>query len=554
MALRFNYEKAKASGYSDQQIQEYLSRKGGVGTQTPATTQPQGRGLLDLLSVGTSIGGGVLGSALGPLGTVGGAAAGGGLGELLEQYLSKQKVNLPEAGTEALWGGAGAGVGLGVGRLLGGVGKVGGELTKGTIRGGVKAGSGYAQTVDEQARLASQYGLKGSAVAKAGKAAQARTVVRGELGEMLSKSKALNYSTTKNYLRTKMLNSVQGSDTKEYKRAVDFYLKQLSSSKPSKLLELRDRLYPLTQSKSAIPSARSAAVKEMYDGLNDLLRKVPDERVGGLLTNQKLLHTAEEVYSKQAGKSPGSFFGITIPGRPVQAAEDFLGRVATGAGGGGRLSQILSQAGGQAGARTFRPRGGDMQPGIIEPQSIPEVDTSETQGKGMSNILQQLALLDLMRGGKNITKIIALSKFLNPPVSAAQQGQVAQISAAEGLIDQLESGYSMAAGKGQTGFGIGPLSGLLGGVSGGAINQEAALYNSIRAGFTALIARATGERGVLTDADAQRALSLMPSLNDSPQLAQNKLNQIRQVFQNAKARISSGGETNDIDSLLQFAQ
>ena len=169
----------------------------------------------------------------------------------------------------------------------------------------------------------------------------------------------------------------------------------------------------------------------------------------------------------------------------------------------------------------------------------------------MQDLFKALAFADLAKGGKNISKIIALSNFLSPPPTAAQTGQVAQIQAATGLINQLETAFLGAQSKGQTGFGVGPVSGLLGGVTGGAINQEAALYNSLRKGFTALIARATGERGVLTDADAQRALSLIPSLNDSPSLARNKLKEVREIFREAQARISQGVSQNKIPLLQE---
>lgn len=68
-------------------------------------------------------------------------------------------------------------------------------------------------------------------------------------------------------------------------------------------------------------------------------------------------------------------------------------------------------------------------------------------------------------------------------------------------------------------------------------NQNIVLYETLKDGFLATIARAAGERGVLTDQDTRRAAALFPvvvpgigRLPDTKETAKNKMNQIRSLL------------------------
>lgn len=66
-------------------------------------------------------------------------------------------------------------------------------------------------------------------------------------------------------------------------------------------------------------------------------------------------------------------------------------------------------------------------------------------------------------------------------------------------------------------------------------NDSAELYRRSVAGFVASLSRFAGERGVLTDADVQRAATLLPKLGDSPALTQRALKDVRMFL---KARMN----------------
>lgn len=67
-------------------------------------------------------------------------------------------------------------------------------------------------------------------------------------------------------------------------------------------------------------------------------------------------------------------------------------------------------------------------------------------------------------------------------------------------------------------------------------DPNAAQFNATLQGFLAFIARASGERGVLTDQDVMRARQNLPSLTDSQELADSKIRTLRGIFQQAASR------------------
>lgn len=149
---RLDIAKARQAGFTSDQIASYAKSKGVNlydSTQTQATQQAQtpaakqSNPLVDLLPLIGSIGGGFLGTPLGPAGIIAGSAAGGGGGEFLKQKFSGEETNLGKVGQETLLGGGGSLVGLGAGRLLGGIGSK--LLSKGAQAASQTAGEATTQ-------------------------------------------------------------------------------------------------------------------------------------------------------------------------------------------------------------------------------------------------------------------------------------------------------------------------------------------------------------------------------------------------------------------------
>ena len=235
------------------------------------------------------------------------------------------------------------------------------------------------------------------------------------------------------------------------------------------------------------------------------------------------------------------FTNIPIPGgtRAVQGTADLAARGVSQAG---RLpfGTLTSQTAGQTGVRA----GGIPEAQAAEPVEGEVIPPGrQGQPQNITDILKLLAISDLSSGGKNISKIIALSNFLSPKLGAATMAQLQQIEGAQSLVNQLEGSFNQASQAGETGpYGKGTISGLVGRVTGGGVAGKTLLYKNLRKGFTALIARSTGERGVLTDADAARAMALIPSENSTPEFAAKQFNEIRKIFRDAQLRIQGTQE------------
>lgn len=565
----FNVQAALSAGATPEQIMAHLAKRKAEGVsltlQGADTPVKKDRGLAGLLPLIGSVGGGLLGSTVAPVaGTVAGSAAGGGLGELLAQYLSGEKTDLGKIGNEALWSGAGSLAGVGIGKILGGAGSgLLEDTARGTIAKNLPKGTAVGKIDELVAEATAKGAPTGSYVAKARKfqeianaAKTARGNIAGGVEDLIPRSKLID-SLKSSAMETGLL------DTKEAPK-LNMFLNRIAKGDNVKTKDILTWLEGLSKPAtptygSANPTAVARAARALKDTGNEVLNQyLPEGATKELTTKIGRSIPLTEAYTNAAREGTKiPFLGTSIPlgplNRPAQAAADYGARIGSTAGNSKLLQQLL----GQAGTRTMMPRGGDTidTSSAIDGQIVGET-TQPDNKQNISDLLQKVALLDLMQGGKNTTKLIALSKFISPPVSATQQGQISQIQAATGLVDQLENAYNQASANGQAGFAVGPLAGILGNVSGGAINKDAALYNSLRQGFTALIARATGEKGVLTDADAARTLQLIPSLNDNPDLAQSKLEQIRQVFQNAQQRLNANlvDNSNDIMSLFGASQ
>lgn len=131
------------------------------------------------------------------------------------------------------------------------------------------------------------------------------------------------------------------------------------------------------------------------------------------------------------------------------------------------------------------------------------------------------------------TQVSKLSKSGQSSASnlnATQQAQLAKFDAAGNAIDQLEDLFDKAGG------GKGPIAGTLQSIAGNwGWDSNAKTYNDLSEGLVNQIAQAIGKTDSLnTEGEVQRALKLIPQLNDDATTAKNKLETLRQMLGTTK--------------------
>ena len=115
-------------------------------------------------------------------------------------------------------------------------------------------------------------------------------------------------------------------------------------------------------------------------------------------------------------------------------------------------------------------------------------------------------------------------------LNATQQNNLAKLEAAGTAIDQLEALYNQAGGgQGRLGGKIAELGASLG------LNSDASAYNNAARGLINQISAAVGKTDSLnTEGEVQRALDLVPTITDTPQEAQIKLESLRKMLNSNK--------------------
>src|SRR3990167_1573238 len=120
-------------------------------------------------------------------------------------------------------------------------------------------------------------------------------------------------------------------------------------------------------------------------------------------------------------------------------------------------------------------------------------------------------------------------------LSDTQRNTIDSVDRSISILNQLEGTLSSlglaesAAGRFTVGAGLN-LGALF------KTNENATLYNSQKESLLASLARATGERGVLTDQDVERARKALPSLTDTSSVANGKLEQFKSLMEEFKSR------------------
>lgn len=592
--MAYNYAAAKQAGLTDQEINNYLASK----QPAQPTPEPQGGGLSSLLPLIGAIGG----SFLPGLGTIAGGALGAGAGTLLKQGI-QGKGDVGEVAKETALGGFGGVLGKATAPLFGGVSKLlgrgiagaGENLATRAVRPSPSQYTGFLEkTGTTIGKFASKKGIVGKPAEQI-----TETVIeplQKSFDDIVVKSGVKVVPQNLSVAFEKRAAELAASDVPEMQ------------ARAKEILKIRDQLLknygdqPIDVSR--LTKSRKEYDKLVTDFKSDPLKKTPyqytrdsindaifdateqaglgDARQIGLELRD--LYSFEKIAAKQEGLGKGTLpFGITRLGGaltggaiggaygPEQGMGDNIRNALLGMGlvsaannpriisalakgligggeklqAGGRLGGIIPQTLGQVGARGIGAKVGIPEAQAAEPALPQPLSATQRQQPNLTDILKMAALADLSKGGKNINEIIALSNFLNPPVGAATKTQLQQIEGAQTLVDQLESTYTQASRAGELGaFGKGSLSTLTGRITGGGIAGKALLYDNLREGFTALIARSTGERGVLTDADAARAKKLIPTANTTPEFAARQFAEIRKIFADAQTRIGGAGQWN----------
>jgi hypothetical protein len=109
------------------------------------------------------------------------------------------------------------------------------------------------------------------------------------------------------------------------------------------------------------------------------------------------------------------------------------------------------------------------------------------------------------------------------------------LGAAESVLDTMEGLVAAVntGGSGASRFKAGAKSAVKGFLQ---TDVDDATYGTTMRGFLATIARSTGEKGVLTDRDSERARRLLPVRTDSKAVADKKIALIRQYIRGQKTR------------------
>lgn len=168
------------------------------------------------------------------------------------------------------------------------------------------------------------------------------------------------------------------------------------------------------------------------------------------------------------------------------------------------------------------------------------LDIQSTGGKNLSTLNTLLTAYDKVEGTNKL--------------SANEKAAISEATVGLNLIGEIEDAYTELQQLGITAK-SGGLERVRGAIAGkvASISQEgtkgaaAAAYANSVEGFLSKIARATGEKGVLTDYDLERIHKIIPGFSDSPEVAARQFEKIKSIISSAiesKARNPLGEDTN----------
>ncbi len=566
MAFKFNIEKARAAGLADAQIQQMIQAGPPQTRQLQAQTQtqpkPQGFQLTDLLPIGGSILGGILGTPAGLPGIVGASAIGGGIGKGAEQLLEKRPLDLGEIGKEAVLGGIGGGIGFGASKLLGLGGKIlGGAAQKGaaaTLKSSPSAFRNAAEVGMDVNKAFIKWLPKlggdvdeivGTATGKSG----------GKIGEFLKQTEQVIDNTAqiagknirvsgdevlKNLQQEFKVMSSRLGDQRKIKaleqiitQATKKYAKGITVKQARTILKEANNRFGASMADDAVGSVATSAQILEGQAIRSTLRRMFPEITDALNDEQELIILREIFKSTQAKNAVGGFnFGKLDITRPGTIADIVLNnpRVASkvaGLGGGqtqGKLSQFLTQGGGQVGARALLGDGGEQAglqgtPDILEGGVVPQAVAKQPSKQ---EDLRKLFLALMLANPKQAGTLKSIFEFGFPEKKAGASDEF--IGKATQNIDVLLKSKKLGYGPVEGRIYEGQL-GLLGGA--GAPSEAVELnqrYNLLKLN---ILRAYQGAR--ISDKDFELARLYIPNISDTQSTAKIKLQALQDILLNS---------------------
>lgn len=572
--------KAKAKGYTDGQISAFLAKE--QQTASVANSQPQAQPkkgtIADYLpgvfgTLGNVIGGGIgaVGAGVPTLGLgaipggFAGSSIGGGIGqatgEFLRQKLTGEKTDTgkiaKEGGLGLVFGGVGEGLALGAKSLAPGLGKAGVGLLKNVVNPIVDA-SPQGAVRETELTMKAIRNLKGNTAAG----------MYNELPDKFAKltQQADDFLSKNNpkINQAKLLDAFdrQLGQSSKFRAARSQKVETVARAKLALLEDGKDArsLYALKKQLSAelkpvFKSGKKGAKLNADDQLKMAAwRAIDDALPKGL---KDITRDMSDYYDLSTGlyknkKGTGAYLGVPginigVSNAPVQMVSGKLGRKAL------ELSESIPRSLGTpvgkaklfgsvqlAGQGLRAITGGQPAQGQVSPQGIaPQAGIAQGQGASrLEAIQQQLSQLDgqatqaservqqalaydlMTTGGKNVSKIEALSKLTTPKAPKFSDTAIKAINEStsglrqlKGLLADLESGNQ---------YRTGPVYGKIQAIVPGSETQKLqAKLNLVKQ----TIGKAV-EGGVLRKEDEAKYSRILPTVSDTLAVAQYKIAQL----------------------------
>lgn len=544
-------------------------------------------GLLPLVTGGIGTAVGTLG---GPLGMAAGGAGGSAFGEWLRQQLTGEADDGIDKGNLVQEGLLGALPGVFKGaKVLRGIAK-GTDTAADLVRAergveGARGATKVGRSLTEKASGIEPSGAPGDTAKMASRAefmSQYKGTPRKQMA-LMDADMAAEGKKVKEILEAYPKPMSGRRVSQNFMAAVDEEAEMLSDldiSSPATIKKINARLArygrktnakAINEQLSKAQSTAKRAQRKLNDPLGKTLtpaetaalveKRIVDRMLGGIDEiaphKQKMAQIFENYggvakAAKEKYRVPFINVNTSLPSQAAKGAQSYAGAAAQKAPStfgipGAIAGQTASRAAGSAFLGTPFVRGGESsgepeQPGVsqdvVNDAQLEEI-LNKVQGPSQSNNSSnnpfsdrnqvQQEYLKALRAGDSQGAAAIIKGF----ETFGQQEDGAgseKAQAALGIVDELESVFNQAGGA------QGPVQGrvdrILSGVTGGAAgNQTSKAYQELRGGFTAQISKALGEVGVLTDKDRQYAMSLIPSVDDTPTTAQIKLDSLRRVLQ-----------------------
>src|SRR3972149_2422328 len=568
--------------------------------------QPQQQNFLQRFNVLPTVGaisGAIGGSFLAPgAGTIGGGAAGAGLGELLEQILfNKGKFNVGGLAAETALGGLGGVAGrlLGAGRTAATAGRVAGEEGEKLIKRGlaktVAAGARRAILkpeatgpffTEQQAKITgtlAKQGLRGSPRAIGEQipnkiralSSQAKQLIKDtgvRIDEPTLKAKLLSGASKApefnqfNKSQVKLLNSeiddLIAKTGGKIENINDFKLGLGNDLKPA----FRIRSGELARAMSDRESAKIA----LWDQLDDIITGVAPDAKDITTTISTLIQGSGgiEKAAETGVRIPVPFAGrVRLPdviGRPIQAAVERGAGAIEGAGVEAAIPSALGRAtratAGQLIPRALTGFGGTQaETGIPQEAQLGAFGAEATPQPLGTELTQQQPLItreqafQLLLSGAEPSLVNALLKVGGPqalpkPSPGAQEALLGLTTGAA-ILQQLKTLKSQVPSGGLGAYGA-ALGNIIPGVQ---LPPQAATSAGLRKSLGTQLARSiAGEKGVVTDADVARIHAGIPSIFDTPEVSAQKFAALESFMQNKLQGLQAFPTTGiDTEAILQ---